>query len=93
MMTFSASKLAEWPDNSDLWQEIRFSEGCATRKLPDKLRAIVLDNILSAEGSETNREEVTVVVRIGGQEHGENLPTPEHSLRRYGWDKTAQAGW
>jgi hypothetical protein len=65
------ARLAELPDSSDLWQEIRFSEGGTTRKLPDKLRAIALDNILSAEVSEANREEVTVVVRIGGDDIGE----------------------
>lgn len=50
-------------------------------KLLDKLKAIALDNDLSSEGSEANREDVTVVVKIGGQDNYETPFTPERPLR------------
>gem|GEM_PF-2058503 len=70
------AKLTDLPDDSDLWQEITRSMDSVKRKLPDKLRAIAMDNDLSGEGSEANREGVTVVVRIGGQDNGEASFTP-----------------
>ena len=44
------ARIAETPDDSDLWQEIRESNGRVLRRLPDKLRAIALDNKLAGEG-------------------------------------------
>lgn len=47
------SRLAELPDDSDLWQEISMTEAGVKRKLPDKLRAIAADNELSGTGTDT----------------------------------------
>ena len=44
--------LSTVPEGSDLWQEIKVTEQGVSRKLPDKLRAIALDNDLAGEGAE-----------------------------------------
>lgn len=44
--------IAETPDSSDLWQDVEVMPGRLKRKLPDKLRAIALDNDLAGVGSE-----------------------------------------
>jgi len=61
------AKPKELAEDSDLWQEIRTTMDGVILKMPDKLRAIQVDNDLSGEGSEAKRE-VTVVVRIGGSD-------------------------
>ena len=53
------AKLAELPDDSDLWQEITLSEAGTKRKLPDKLRAIAADNELSSDGAD-NKLVITI---------------------------------
>jgi hypothetical protein len=58
------ARVSELGDDSDLWQ-VTITDDGVTRKLPDKLRAIALDNELSGEGARENSEEVTVVVHIG----------------------------
>gem|GEM_PF-2132135 len=56
------------------------------RKLLDKLKANALDNDLSGEGNEANREDVTVIVKIGGQDTEEASFTPERPLRLWQGD-------
>jgi hypothetical protein len=73
------ARVSELGDDSDLWQ-ITVTEDGVTRKLPDKLRAIALDNELSGEVAQENREDVTVVVRIGGQDNDDVSFNPEHPL-------------
>ena len=73
------ARVSELGDDSDLWQ-ITVTEDGVTRKLPDKLRAISLDNELSGEVAQENREDVTVVVRIGGQDNDDVSFNPEHPL-------------
>lgn len=46
------SKPAKEHNDSDLWQEIEITPERVKRKLPDKLRAIALDNDLAGEGAE-----------------------------------------
>ena len=46
------ARIAETPAESDLWQEIELSNGRLRKKLPDKLRAIALDNDLAGEGAD-----------------------------------------
>ena len=76
------ARVSELADDSDLWQ-VTITEDGVTRKLPDKLRAIALDNELSGEGAQENREDVTVVVRIGGQDNDEAPFTLDRPLGRW----------
>jgi hypothetical protein len=46
------SKPADEPVDSDLWQEIEVKPDSVKRKMPDKLRAIAMDNDLAGEGAE-----------------------------------------
>lgn len=46
------SNLSSLPPESDLWQEVTITEAGTKRKMPDKLKAIAMDNDLAGEGSE-----------------------------------------
>ena len=46
------SRLADEPEDSDLWQEISHTEAGTKRKLADKLKAITIDNDLASEGAQ-----------------------------------------
>lgn len=72
------ARVSELTDDSDLWQVTITADG-VKRTLPDKLRAIALDNELSGEGAQENREDVTVVVRIGGSDTDEASFIPDRS--------------
>lgn len=56
------ANLSSVPVDSDLWQEFHVSDGGTKRKLPDKLRAIALDNDLAADGSQAHAQEAAVDV-------------------------------
>ncbi len=56
------------PSDSDLWQEIQVTDKGVVRKMPDKLRALALDNDLSPDVD--TQPNVTVVVKIGGFDDG-----------------------
>jgi len=72
------ARVSELADDSDLWQ-VTITDDGVKRTLPDKLRAIALDNELAGEGAATG-EDVTVVVRIGGPDNDEVPYTPERTL-------------
>ena len=42
--------MSDLPPESDLWQEVSCTEFGTKRKMPDKLRAIQIDNDLAAKG-------------------------------------------
>lgn len=46
------ARIAELPEDSDLWQSVKHSHCGHTYRLPDKVQAIVEDNKLSGDGSE-----------------------------------------
>lgn len=54
------AKLTAVPDDSDLWQEIRITEDGVVKKLPCKLKCIVVDNDLAGDGSEAGANSVLV---------------------------------
>lgn len=60
------ARVAELPSDSDLWQSIKATETGTEYRLPDKLRAIMADNDLSGECSETkgNEELAALIARI-----------------------------
>lgn len=57
--------------DSDLAQEVTVDEKSMKVKMPDKLRALALDNDLAIEGAEANKEAMTIIVRIGGSDDGD----------------------
>jgi len=67
---------SELADDSDIWQ-ITITEDGVTRKLPDKLRAIALDNELSGEGAYGERlstSDAFVAVAFCDKEPSKQLP-------------------
>lgn len=67
------ARISELPDNSDLWHEITQTEHGTKRKLPCKLRAILLDNDLASEGAQAGgqNELVILIKRLTGMEREE----------------------
>ena len=57
--------------DSDLAQEVTVDEKTMKVKMPDKLKALALDNDLAIEGAEANKEAMTIIVRIGGADDGD----------------------
>jgi hypothetical protein len=72
-------------------QKVTFTEDEVRRNLPDKLRAIALDKELAVEGAQENREDVTVVGRIGGPDDDEAPCTHARPLGRWGGQLEGQS--
>lgn len=61
------AKVGTLDSKSELWNSIKVTQDGTEYKLPDKLRAIALDNDLAGDGSEANKE---IIVIIGGNAEG-----------------------
>lgn len=58
------AKLKEEPAESDLWQEVEITGDKVKKKMPDKLRAIALDNDLAGDGSEAKANDALSTAAI-----------------------------
>lgn len=58
------AKLKEEPAESDLWQEVEITGDKVKKKMPDKLRAIALDNDLAGDGSEAKANDALSAAAI-----------------------------
>ena len=85
------ARVSELADDSDLWQATITEDG-VKRTLPDKLRVSALDNELAGEGVEGRREDVAVVVTIGGQDNDEAPFIPDGSSLRSDAEKDEHSG-
>ena len=56
------AKVSELDDDSDLWNGIKLTEQGREYKLPDKLRAIQIDNDLAVDGAEAGANKAMEIV-------------------------------